>query len=102
MKKTKSTKEVLGEKIRYSRKNIGLSQKQLGEQLHVSDKAVSSYEIGRTAPSFAQLKKISTIVHKPLSYFDETTPPEEADLAEKIAKIEEELQEVKALLKKRR
>jgi transcriptional regulator with XRE-family HTH domain len=102
MKTEKSINGKLGLKIRYARKSIGLSQKQLGQHLHVSDKAVSSYEIGRTAPSFQQLKKISSVVHKPLSYFDEIGSPQEPTLEEKVAAIEKELREVKTLLKKRK
>lgn len=36
----------IGELIRKLRTDMGLTQKQLAEQLHVSDKAVSKWECG--------------------------------------------------------
>lgn len=93
--------QTIGNQIRKARKEIGLSQKQLGHALKLSDKAVSSYEIGRSVPSFRVLRKISKVVYKPISYFDEETGNEDMDLAIKISTIEKELAEIKALLKKR-
>jgi len=81
---------------------MGISQKQLAGHLRVSDKAVSSYEVGRTTPSFATIKKISKIVHKPITYFDEDSDPKDLDLQIKIKIVEKELLEIKKLLKKRK
>lgn len=41
------------------RKEKGLTQKQLAEKLNVTDKAVSKWETGRSAPDIALLEKIS-------------------------------------------
>jgi len=92
----------VGGRIKKARKEIGISQKQLAGQLRISDKAVSSYEVGRTTPSFATIKKISKLVHKPISYFDEDSDPQSLDLQIKIKTIEKELLEIKKLLKKRK
>lgn len=91
----------LGAKIRKARKEAGLSQKDVSRALKVSDKAVSSYEVGRNQPSFQILKTISDITHKPISYFGNSDTTD-ATLEEKLATIERELQEIKELLKRKR
>ena len=92
----------LGQRIRKARREIGLSQKDVARELNISDKTVSSYEVNRAKPSFSTIKKISGIVHKPISYFDENADTDELDLQLKIKTIEKELKEVKELLKKRK
>ncbi len=92
----------VGNRIKKARKEIGISQKQLAGYLRVSDKAVSSYEVGRTTPSFETIKKIGKIVHKPIAYFDKDSGINDLDLQIKIKTIEKELLEIKKLLKKRK
>lgn len=94
--------KLLGKRIKYARKETGFSQKKLSNYLKVSDKAISAYEVGRTTPSFAVLKKISKLTHKPLSYFDTEEKSEDLDLQIKLKTIEKELLEIKQLLKKRK
>lgn len=89
----------IGKKIKQARNSIGLSQDQLARFVNISDKAISSYEVGRTVPSRKILKKISTIIQKPLSYFDDS-PLSKEDLLIALKKIEVELAEVKKMLKK--
>jgi transcriptional regulator with XRE-family HTH domain len=101
---TKPEKSLtLAKKIRQARKSVGLSQKDLAKVLELTDKAVSSYEVGRAVPSVETLREISKVTYKPFSYFmseaEEQTGDEE--LAEKIDKIDRELQEIKELLKKK-
>ena len=91
----------LGQKIKKSRREIGLSQRDLAQELKISDKTVSSYEVGRATPSFKTIRKISAIVHKPITYFDDGADTDELDLQVKIKTIEKELGEIKELLKKR-
>ncbi len=91
----------VGEAIKKARKEVGLSQKEFAEALRVSDKTVSSYEVGRALPSFEMMKKISKSLHKPISYFDDESP-EDLDLQLKLNSIERELIEIKKLLKQRR
>jgi transcriptional regulator with XRE-family HTH domain len=78
----------IGKKIRYAREDTGLSQRELGRMLSVSDKAISSYEVGRTLPN----------IHIPMAYFDESVSLD-VDLQVKIRTIEKELLEIKRLLK---
>lgn len=52
-----------GQKIKELRIQRHLSQKQLGEILHVSDKTISKWETGRTLPDIEMIQKIA-------QYFD--------------------------------
>lgn len=91
----------IGRRIKKSRKSLGLSQKDLARTLKVSDKTVSSYEVGRTIPSFETITKIGKIVHKPITYFEEGADSTDLDFQIKLKTIEKELLEIKKLLKKR-
>ena len=52
---------AFGEKIYQHRKSLGLSQKQLGKELGVSDKAVSKWETGEAYPQVSQLVYLSKL-----------------------------------------
>lgn len=91
-------KSVLAEKIKTARKSVGLSQRDMGKILKLSDKAVSSYEVGRAAPNLDALRQIAEVTHKPISYFVEETVDEESLIEVKIKMIEKELSEIKELL----
>lgn len=97
----KITQKSLGQAIRSARKEIGMSQKDFAEQLRVSDKTISSYEVDRASPSFNTLKKMGDVLNKPLSYFDVDATSDDIDLEIKLRVIEKELLEIKKLLKKR-
>jgi transcriptional regulator with XRE-family HTH domain len=92
---------TLGQAIREARKEIGMSQKDLAKQLRVSDKTISSYEVGRASPGFGTLTKMSRIVNKPISYFDTDAASDDIDLQIKLRTIERELLEIKKLLSKK-
>lgn len=98
---TKTNTMKLGSAIRKARKEIGLSQKDFAQQLRVSDKTISSYEVGRASPGFETLKKMGKIVNKPLAYFDVDGASDDIDLQIKLSTIERELLEIKKLLLKR-
>ncbi|HEX7018081.1 MAG TPA: helix-turn-helix transcriptional regulator [Patescibacteria group bacterium] len=85
----------LGHKIKSSRVAAGYSQKELAKALKISDKSISAYEVNRAQPSLSTLRKIAKVVNQPLSLF---TEEEMNDLASKVAKIEQELAEIKKLL----
>ena len=59
-----------GNKIRYERKKQGLSMKQLGKMIGLSEQAISQYERGVRKISFDTLKKISKALEVPISAFD--------------------------------
>lgn len=51
----------LGEKILKLRKQKGLSQEQLGEQIDVTRQTISNWELGETSPNPEQLKLLSKV-----------------------------------------
>lgn len=86
-------------RIKTARKEARLSQQALAEGIGLSDKAISSYEQGRSVPPFSKLKHIAEVTNHPISYFtDDNT--DFAAIATKLLHIERELQEVKRLIKK--
>lgn len=87
-------------KLKKARKAVGLSQKDLGKMLELSDKAISSYEVGRAHPSIDILKKIGEITHKPIQYFLEDETSLEIDIQSRIKSIESELAAIRKLLVK--
>lgn len=88
-------------RLRQARKEAGLSQRDLGNAIRLSDKAVSTYEVDRATPSLETLKDISRVTRKPLLYFLDEADPDDLELQIKLRNIEQELLEVKQLLKKR-
>lgn len=95
-------KNNIGETIKKARKEIGMSQREFADVLEVSDKTVSSYEVGRAVPSFDMVRKMSKVLHKPISYFDDEDVSDDIDLQLRLNTIERELLEIKKLLKKRK
>lgn len=95
---SKRTLTSLGHKIKTSRVAAGYSQKELAKALNISDKSISAYEVNRAQPSLSMIRKIADKVKQPLSYFTEEN---QDDLSVKVARIEQELREIKRLLAKR-
>ncbi len=91
----------IGQKIRYARTEAGLSQKELANKLQLSDKAVSTYEVGRAQPGVGVLKDIGQITGRPVTYFINDEGVEEIDFAVKIKAIEKELGEIKQALREK-
>lgn len=91
----------IGKKIRYARTEAGLSQKELASQLQLSDKAISSYEVGRAQPGVEVLKEIGVATGRSVQYFIDDDPKraQQLDFAHKIKKIETDLAELKKALK---
>ncbi|MBD3329175.1 helix-turn-helix domain-containing protein [Candidatus Dojkabacteria bacterium] len=85
--------EYIGDRIRKVREMSGLSQKTLGITLGLSDKAISSYESGRTIPPLETLFKIAKELKKPVSYFIESTE-DEASLYDRIDRTERTVKEI--------
>lgn len=50
---------TIGERIRYYRKIVGLTQKQLGELSGTSERTIQQYEGGKRQPRIEQLQKIA-------------------------------------------
>ena len=78
---------ILQQKLKYLRKQMGLSQLELAEKLQVSRQAVSGWEAGTSKPSTESLKSLGALYNVPLEYLlnEDTTEPNHAELkTEKI------------------
>lgn len=56
---------TVGQKIRIRRKELGMTQKQLGELCGMADSAIRKYESGRITPKHQTLKKIAGALRIP-------------------------------------
>lgn len=93
--------ESIGRKIKTARQEAGYSQRELAQVLKLSDKAVSSYEVGRAQPTLQTLVQLSQATHKPISYFLDDLEDKNLNFQLKVKKIEQELVEIKQLLSKK-
>ena len=67
----------LPQKLKYLRKQMGLSQLELSEKLQVSRQAISGWEAGTSKPSTDNLKRLGHLYEVPLEYLlseDEPKP----------------------------
>ena len=55
------TKELLGNFIAQQRKALGMTQKDLAERLHITDKAVSKWERGLSYPDVTLLEPLADV-----------------------------------------
>jgi transcriptional regulator with XRE-family HTH domain len=89
---------MLSDRIRIARKEAMLSQIELAQLIGVSDKAISSYEVGRAIPPLDILKKISVITEKQMSFFFDEDPGTRVVL-QKVDNMIEELNSIKKIFK---
>jgi uncharacterized protein YjbI with pentapeptide repeats len=61
--------KIIGGKIAEARKNIGLSQAQLAEQLFISPQAVGKWERGESLPDIITCNRLAEIFGVDLNYF---------------------------------
>lgn len=54
---------MIGERLRRSRINLGLSQKDLAEKLKITSSAISMYESGRRLPSLEMFIKLIEVLN---------------------------------------
>jgi transcriptional regulator with XRE-family HTH domain len=88
----------ISRKLKMARREAGYSQKELGQILKLSDKAISSYEVGRSMPSLDILDEIAKLTNKPINYFLDEEPDGDLNLKIKLDKIEREIAEIKGIL----
>lgn len=70
--------ETIGDRIRTKRKELGLTQVELGEKLNVTDRAVSKWEQNDGNPDIAFLPKLAQIFNVSIDYLlTGTEPPKE-------------------------
>jgi transcriptional regulator with XRE-family HTH domain len=61
----------LGERIRYARERVGLSQEQLASELNRDQRTISQYENGKRKILVTDLPLLAKILRVPISYFFE-------------------------------
>ncbi len=61
--------EFCGESVKLLRQKHGMSQKQLSENLGISNRAVSKWEMGLSQPSARHVLSLSKLFHVPMDYF---------------------------------
>ena len=76
-----------GDLLCYTRKQLGLTQKQLGERLGVTNKTVSRWETGKYMPDLDKLQELSSILQLSIN---ELLAGERIEDAAQFAKIAEE------------
>ena len=83
-----------GALIAQLRKEQGLTQKQLAEQLHISDRTISKWERGMSVPDSEQLIKIAVILETTVSELLGTQVENEEEpnrLAKELSRINTQL-----------
>jgi transcriptional regulator with XRE-family HTH domain len=65
-----------GNRLRYLRLEVGLSQEQLAERLEVSTETVSNLERGVHAPNFFRLEPLAESLDVDIHELFENIPPE--------------------------
>lgn len=68
---------TIGDRIKYKRKELGLTQAELGRMLGVTDRAVSKWEQGEGNPDMSLITKLSTVLNVSLDYLITGNEPEE-------------------------
>jgi transcriptional regulator with XRE-family HTH domain len=91
---------LFAQRLRQARIEGGMNQREFADALGVSDKAISSYEVGRTEPNLEFMQKVSRLTFKPIAYFVDPSDQDDVILQAKLAKIEQELMEIKKLLQR--
>ena len=95
----KTSKQLLGARIREIRKARGLSQETLAELIGIEPRHVSRIEVGKSYPTISRLEKLSEVLGVPLKDFfdfDHLESPEKRtkDIESVIRGLPEEYQQI--------
>jgi transcriptional regulator with XRE-family HTH domain len=71
MEKKKIISKIIGEKVKFRRQDIGMSQESLAEILELSYQQVQRYENGRNKISVERIQEIADALAVPVMYFFE-------------------------------
>ncbi len=71
----------IGKRIQKAREEAGLSQEELASALGITQSALSNYELGKRRLYLANLEQLANVLERPLSYFMEEAPEDEAAVA---------------------
>ncbi|MBU0976535.1 MAG: deoxynucleoside kinase [Patescibacteria group bacterium] len=88
----------IGKKIKKTRGDLGLSQKELGILTNYSVPTLSLIESGKINISVESLSNIAMALKKPLSYFLQNAQDKKYEVSTKLIAIENELDEIKSSL----
>lgn len=66
--------KAIGERVKFLRQNIGMSQERLAEILGVSYQQVQRYEGGQNKINVERVQQIAIALSVPVSYFFENSP----------------------------
>jgi transcriptional regulator with XRE-family HTH domain len=80
-----SLAETVGYAISVQRKNAGLTQRQLADQLGIEPETVSRMEHGKYPPNLARLEQIASVLGCPVTRFFGYPTEAEMTLANRIA-----------------
>lgn len=64
---------IFGRKLKELRKDLGLTQFEMGEKMGVSYQQIQKYEYGTNSPNIKKIQKIADMFEVPLNYFVEET-----------------------------
>ncbi|MCL5036958.1 MAG: helix-turn-helix domain-containing protein [Chloroflexi bacterium] len=93
-----SVREDLGNRIRYARKEAGMSQEELARHLGYTQAAIYKIEKGKSEPGFETLRRIAAVLKRPLAFFLEEDEYYRTPLTNTEEQIAQEVREVKDIL----
>lgn len=89
---------IIGKNIAYLRKKKKLTQQELGDKLHVTDKAVSKWERGLSLPDISILENLSKILDSDIYEILQIENKKKVDIDKKL--LEEKLKIKKQVFRK--
>lgn len=92
--------KIIGKRIKQARLATNMSQLELADNLGLSVKAISAYEVSRVYPSVFTLKKIADLTGYSVGYFLDEEDVEALEMSARIKRIERELAVVKKWMEK--
>jgi transcriptional regulator with XRE-family HTH domain len=80
-KSPNSVDVAVGSRVRFRRKQLGLSQGRLGEKLGITFQQIQKYEKGTNRVGASRLQAMASVLDVPVSYFfpDPGTPLDKSD-----------------------
>ena len=89
---------AIGERIARALNEAGLTQEEMAELASFSKRSLQDYEAGITIP-YRHMREIAALTRKPTEWFLYGEDPEVSDLANRVDHLQEQLDEVLALLR---
>jgi transcriptional regulator with XRE-family HTH domain len=92
----------LGNRIRTARRDAGMSQGQLAQNLNTTQSAISLYEAGQRSVGIDMLLSVARILNRPLHYFlgdeGDMLYVKDSDIAQLIGELEKHPEDLPELL----